>query len=104
MSTVQLSAEEYAKFTAAFQANVDGHYTHLRFGPFQMPAYSAVKVIADAIAGSKSTDPTKVAAYIHANSFKTPIGNVEYDKKGDLKAFNFVVFTWHKDATKTEAK
>lgn len=32
MSTVQLSAEEYAKFTAAFQANSDGRYTHLRFG------------------------------------------------------------------------
>ncbi|MBB5390922.1 MULTISPECIES: branched-chain amino acid ABC transporter substrate-binding protein [unclassified Herbaspirillum] len=73
-------------------------------GPFQMPAYSGVKIIADAIAGSKSTDPTKVAAYIHANSFKTPIGTVEYDKKGDLKSFNFVVYTWHKDATKTEAK
>ena len=73
-------------------------------GPFQMPAYSGVKIIADAITGTKSTDPEKVAAYIHANSFKTPIGNVEYDKKGDLKAFKFVVFTWHKDATKTEAK
>ena len=73
-------------------------------GPFQMPAYSAVKIIADAITGAKSTDPDKVAAYIHGNSFKTPIGNVEYDKKGDLKAFKFVVFTWHKDATKTEAK
>jgi hypothetical protein len=73
-------------------------------GPFQMPAYSGVKIIADAITGAKSTDPEKVAAYIHANSFKTPIGNVEYDKKGDLKSFKFVVFTWHKDATKTEAK
>jgi branched-chain amino acid transport system substrate-binding protein len=73
-------------------------------GPFQLPAYSAVKVIADAIAGSKSTDPTKVAAYLHANVFKTPIGTVKYDKKGDLEAFKFVVFVWHKDATKTEAK
>jgi branched-chain amino acid transport system substrate-binding protein len=73
-------------------------------GPFQLPAYSAVKVIADAIAGAKSTDPAKVAAYIHANSFKTPIGDVAYDKKGDLKSFKFVVYTWHKDATKSEAK
>jgi branched-chain amino acid transport system substrate-binding protein len=73
-------------------------------GPFQLPAYSAVKVVADAIAGSKSTDPTKVAAYLHANVFNTPIGTVKYDKKGDLEAFKFVVFAWHKDATKTEAK
>ncbi len=73
-------------------------------GPFQMPSYTAVKVIADGIAGAKSTDPSKVADYIHAHAFETPIGHVEYDKKGDLKSFKFVVYTWHKDATKTVAK
>lgn len=72
-------------------------------GPFQMPAYAAVKIIGDAIAGAKSTDPTKVAAYMHKNAFTTPIGKVEYDAKGDLKSFKFVVYTWHKDATKAAA-
>ncbi|PWK36714.1 branched-chain amino acid ABC transporter substrate-binding protein [Cupriavidus plantarum] len=72
-------------------------------GAFQMPSYAAVKIIGDAIAGAKSTDPAKVAAYMHKNAFQTPIGNVEYDEKGDLKAFKFVVYTWHKDATKTAA-
>ncbi|HEY4803057.1 MAG TPA: ABC transporter substrate-binding protein, partial [Paraburkholderia sp.] len=72
-------------------------------GPFQMPAYAAVEVIADGIAGAKSTDPTKVAAYLRKNAFNTPIGKVEYDAQGDLKSFRFVVFTWHKDATKTAA-
>lgn len=73
-------------------------------GPFQMPAYAGVEIIADAIAGSKSTDPVKVAAYMHSHSFKTPIGNVSYDANGDLKAFKFVVYKWHKDATKTIAE
>ena len=72
-------------------------------GPFQMPSYAAVEVIANGIAGAKTTDPTKVAAYIHKSAFNTPIGKVEYDAQGDLKAFRFVVFTWHKDATKTAA-
>ena len=72
-------------------------------GPFQMPAYAAVKIIGDAIAAAKSTDPAKVAAYMHKNAFTTPIGKVEYDEKGDLKSFKFVVYTWHKDATKTAA-
>ncbi|CAG9163693.1 branched-chain amino acid ABC transporter substrate-binding protein [Cupriavidus pampae] len=72
-------------------------------GAFQMPSYAAVQIIGDAIAGAKSTDPTKVAAYMHKNAFQTPIGKVEYDEKGDLKAFKFVVYTWHKDATKTAA-
>jgi branched-chain amino acid transport system substrate-binding protein len=73
-------------------------------GPFQLSAYSAVKIMADAITGAKSSDPTKVASYIHSHPFKTPIGNVEYDAKGDLKEFKFVVYTWHKDATKSVAK
>lgn len=72
-------------------------------GPFQLPSYAGVKVLADAIAGAKSTDPAKVAAFMHQNSFQTPIGKVEYDAQGDLKSFRFTVFTWHKDATKTPA-
>lgn len=72
-------------------------------GPFQMPAYAAAQIIADSIAGAKTTDPTKVAAYMHQHTFDTPIGKVAYDAQGDLKAFKFVVYTWHKDATKTVA-
>jgi branched-chain amino acid transport system substrate-binding protein len=73
-------------------------------GPFQLTAYAAVQVIADSMAATKSTDPAKVAAHIHKGSFQTPIGKIEYDGKGDLKSFKFVVYEWHKDASKTEAK
>lgn len=72
-------------------------------GPFQMPAYAGVQIIADSIAATKSTDPVKVAAHMHKSAFQTPIGKVEYDAKGDLKAFKFVVYEWHKDASKTAA-
>ncbi len=72
-------------------------------GAFQLTAYSAVKVIADGIAGAKTTDPTKVAAFIHKNSFQAPIGKIEYDAKGDLKSFNFVVYSWQANATKIVA-
>jgi branched-chain amino acid transport system substrate-binding protein len=73
-------------------------------GPFQLTAYAAVKVIADAIAGAQSTDPTRVAAYIHQGTFDTPIGKISYDAQGDLKAFRFEVFEWHQDGSKTPAK
>ncbi|MCW8163379.1 branched-chain amino acid ABC transporter substrate-binding protein [Verminephrobacter aporrectodeae] len=72
-------------------------------GPFQLTAYAGVKIIADAMAGTKSADPAKVADFMHKNPFQTPIGTVGYDAQGDLKSFKFVVFTWHKDATKTAA-
>jgi branched-chain amino acid transport system substrate-binding protein len=72
-------------------------------GPFQLPAYAGVQVIADSIAATGSTDPVKVAAHMHKSAFQTPIGKVEYDAKGDLKSFKFVVYEWHKDASKTAA-
>src|SRR5471030_860651 len=72
-------------------------------GPFVFPAYAAVEVIAGGIEAAKSEDTAKVAAAIHAGSFKTPTGDLSYDAKGDLKDFKFVVYKWHKDGTKTEA-
>ena len=67
------------------------------------PAYAAVEVIAEAITKAKSEDTAKVAAALRANTFKTPTGELSFDAKGDLKDFKFVVYTWHKDGTKTEA-
>jgi branched-chain amino acid transport system substrate-binding protein len=72
-------------------------------GPFVFPSYAAVEVLAEAITKAKSEDTTKVAEALRANTFKTPTGNLSFDEKGDLKDFKFVVYTWHKDGTKTEA-
>lgn len=73
-------------------------------GAFQMTAYAATQVIADGIKGAGSDDPTKVAKYLHANPFDTPIGKVSWNKQGDLTNFKFDVFTWHKDGSKTVYK
>jgi len=71
-------------------------------GPFVFPAYSAVELIAQGIKAAKSEDTDKVAAAIHAGSFKTPTGTLSYDEKGDLKDFKFVVYEWHFGKPKTE--
>ncbi len=73
-------------------------------GPFVMPAYSAVQVMADSMKATGSTDSEEVAAYMHKTAFSTPIGNVKFDEKGDLTSFNFVVYNWHQNGTKSEAK
>lgn len=73
-------------------------------GAFQLTAYAATQVIADGIKGAGSEDPTKVAQYLHANSFQTPIGKTSWNKQGDLNAFEFEVFTWRKDGSKTSYK
>ncbi len=71
-------------------------------GPFVFPAYSAVELIAEGIKAAKSEDTDKVAAAIHAGTFKTPTGDLSYDEKGDLKDFKFVVYEWHFGKPKTE--
>lgn len=70
-------------------------------GAFQMTAYAATKAIADGIAGAGADDPEKVAAYLHANTISTPIGDVSWNDQGDLTQFKFDIFTWHKDGSKT---
>lgn len=70
-------------------------------GPFVFPAYAAVQIIADGIKLAGDTDTTKVAEALRANEFDTPTGVLSFDEKGDLQDFNFVVYKWHADATKT---
>ena len=71
-------------------------------GAFQMNSYAAVKVIADSIK-TVGDDPAKVAKHLHTASFDTPLGKLSWDAKGDLKAYDFQVFAWHKDGSKTPA-
>jgi len=70
-------------------------------GAFQMPAYAAVQILAASIR-AVGEDPEKVADYMHANSFDTGIGKVEFDAKGDLKDFEFAVFKWDRNGGKMQ--
>ena len=71
-------------------------------GPFVFPAYTAVEVIAQGIEQAKSEDTAKVAKAIHDGTFKTPMGDLSFDDKGDLKNFKFVVYEGHFGKPKTE--
>lgn len=70
-------------------------------GAFQMTAYAATLAIADGIKGVGADDPVKVATYLHTHTIATPIGNLSWNKQGDLNNFEFDVYVWHKDGSKT---
>ncbi|MGO1502996.1 MAG: branched-chain amino acid ABC transporter substrate-binding protein [Marinobacter sp.] len=70
-------------------------------GPFVLTSYAAVQLIADGIEAADSKDPFDVAEALRSGTFETPIGTVEYDKAGDMKSFEFVVYEWHSDGSKT---
>jgi len=45
----------------------------------------------------KSLDPKKVAEAMHSGmTFHTAVGNISYDKSGDLTTIEFVWFVWKK--------
>jgi branched-chain amino acid transport system substrate-binding protein len=61
-----------------------------------------VQIIAQAATAAKSVDPKKVAAMMHSGMpFKTVLGDISYDKKGDITKLDYVMYIWKKDATGT---
>jgi branched-chain amino acid transport system substrate-binding protein len=67
---------------------------------YTLYSYAAVQLIKQAAEQAKSLDPKKVAAVLHSGrKFKTVIGELAYDKKGDVKRLDYVVYIWKKDAS-----
>lgn len=64
---------------------------------YTLYSYAAVQVIAQAANNIKSVDPKKVAEEIRSGkSFKTVIGDLSYNKKGDITRPDYVMYTWKK--------
>jgi branched-chain amino acid transport system substrate-binding protein len=71
-----------------------------KFDPeaYTLYSYAAVEVIKQAAEAAKSVDPKKVAEQISSGQkFKTVIGELSYDKKGDITRLDYVVYRWQKD-------
>jgi branched-chain amino acid transport system substrate-binding protein len=64
---------------------------------YTLYSYAAVEVIKQAAEAAKSLDPKKVAAQINSGqTFKTVIGDLSFDKKGDITRPDYVMYTWKK--------
>jgi len=72
-------------------------------GAYQMSAFAGVQVVLAAIE-AVGDDPVKVASYLRQNSFDTTIGQISWNHQGDLTAFDFQVFEWHADGSRTPVK
>ncbi|EOC1349208.1 branched-chain amino acid ABC transporter substrate-binding protein [Cronobacter dublinensis] len=71
-------------------------------GAFVWTTYAALQSLAAGL--NQSDDPAEIAKYLKANSVETVMGPLTWDAKGDLKGFEFGVFTWHANGTATDAK
>jgi branched-chain amino acid transport system substrate-binding protein len=66
---------------------------------YTLYSYAAVQVIKQAAEAAKSLDPKKVSAQIKSGQkFKTVIGEISYDKKGDVTRLDYVVYVWKKNS------
>ncbi len=66
---------------------------------YTLYSYAALEVIAQSAADANSLDPKKVAeATRSGKKFKTVIGELGFDKKGDITRPDYVVYTWKKGA------
>ena len=82
---------EAKKVVAEFRAK--------KFEPeaYTLYSYAAVQVIKQAAEAAKSLEPKKVAEKMHSGMhFKTVIGDLSYDKKGDITRLDYVMYVWKK--------
>ncbi len=66
---------------------------------YTLYSYAAVQILKQAAEEAKSTDGKKIAAVMNSGRvFKTVIGDISYDKKGDITRPDYVMYVWKKGA------
>jgi len=66
---------------------------------YTLYSYAALQIIAAAANEAKANDGKKAAEVIRAGKpFKTVIGDIGFDKKGDITRPDYVLYTWKKGA------
>lgn len=64
---------------------------------YTLYSYAAVQLIKQAAEETKSLDPKKIAAALHSGkAYKTVLGDIAYDSKGDRKSLDYVLYTWQR--------
>src|SRR5262249_12288730 len=65
---------------------------------YTLYSYAAVQIIKQAAEAANSLHPKKISETIKSGrKFPTPIGDISYDKKGDVTRIDYVVYVWKKD-------
>jgi len=67
---------------------------------YTLYSYASVQVIALAAQAANSIEPKKVADEMRSGrKFSTVIGDLSFDKKGDVARLDYVMYVWKKDAS-----
>jgi branched-chain amino acid transport system substrate-binding protein len=83
------------------RAIVEKFRTARRFEPqaYTLYSYAAVQILQQAAIATNSLDPKKIAEFMRTGHvFKTVIGDISYDRKGDITRADYVTYTWRRGA------
>jgi branched-chain amino acid transport system substrate-binding protein len=69
---------------------------------YTLYTYAAIQVWAAAANKAKSTDPKKVAETLKGGKWDTVLGQLSFDKKGDITVIDYVFYKWSKDGKYNE--
>jgi branched-chain amino acid transport system substrate-binding protein len=85
---------EAAKVVAEFKAkNYDPE-------AYTLYSYAALQIMAEAAKQVGKLDTKKMAEVMHSGKpFKTVIGDIAYDKKGDITRPDYVMYVWKKNSS-----
>ncbi len=61
---------------------------------YTLYTYAAIQAWANAVTMAKTTDGKKVAEALKAGKHPTVLGNIGFDKKGDVTGSDYVVYVW----------
>lgn len=82
-------------------AEIVKKFTDAGFNPeaYTLYSYAAVQILKAAIEKAGSIEAQKVADVMYSGeTFKTVIGDIAFDKKGDITRPDYVLYTWKKNA------
>ncbi len=61
---------------------------------YTLYSYASIQALAAAFNATGGKDPAKASEWLKANSVDTVMGKKAWDKKGDLKVSDYVVYQW----------
>jgi branched-chain amino acid transport system substrate-binding protein len=61
---------------------------------YTLYTYGAIQAWVDAVKKAQSTDAKKVEAALHGGKFQTVLGDIGFDKNGDVTAPGYVFYEW----------
>jgi branched-chain amino acid transport system substrate-binding protein len=69
---------------------------------YTLYTYGAFQIWQQAVAKAGTTDPKKVAETIRTGKWNTVMGEISYDKKGDITAIGWAVYKWDRSGNYDE--